>query len=217
MYPSPPGGYPPTPQHPAQLDAGPPPSGGTAITAAVLSILGVLAGLWQAILGFVIVAHGQPGVGLTLGIGGTFGCVLLGAGAVTVFVRKPLARWLITAGCVVVIVMIAVLMVLLGVLGQSSIEADPRVENVDGAYLAGYLTVFGFFTAIPAIATAVLALVPLTRRYLEWNRQPPGPPAPYGPPQPWQQAPPPPPQSWPQQQPSQQQYGPQQWPPPPQQ
>lgn len=212
MYPAQPGGYPPMPQHPAQLDAGPPPSGGTAITAAVLSILGTLAGVWQAILGFVIVAQGQLGLGLTLGIGGTFTCGLLGAGAATVFVRKPIARWLITAGCAVAVVMIAVLMVVLGVLGQSSIEADPRVdEDVDGAYLAGYLAVLGLLTAIPAIATGVLALLPLTRRYLEWNRQLQGPP-PYGPPQPWQQQQPPQ-QPWPEQAP-QQQYGPQQWSPP---
>ena len=128
-YPGQPGdpqqpGYPPPPQPPGFGQPGtfgPPPYGVgpaqpssfTAVTAAILAGIGGVVGLGGSVLGLIgIVAVGE-GVGIS---GGTYvvavvslvlnrvlGVALL-AGAVLLFQRKMLGRWLVVAGCVTSIV-----------------------------------------------------------------------------------------------------------------
>ncbi|MFL0289825.1 hypothetical protein ACJH6J_02115 [Mycobacterium sp. SMC-18] len=160
-YPQPvgyPGGYPPMP--PA------PPSGGTAIGAAVLSILGALANGGMALAGFSSIARIRsesaasfPGGTYALAIvfvaSGLVAALLLIVGATMLFMRKMPSRWLITAGCALVI-------------GGTVISYG--LHNAISEYEGGPR--LGFLGLLFPILTMVLALRPSTVAWIQAKHTP---------------------------------------------
>ncbi|MGA5462562.1 hypothetical protein [Mycobacterium sp. NPDC050041] len=174
------GGY----QYPPVRPAGP--SGGTANAAAVLAGLGAL-----ALLGFgmlVLTAAGSPDprptlgttsrssnagdvifviVGLAVIVAG----IMLAVGALTLFQRKMVGRWLVVAGCAIAILTSVLFMILfMAVLSKADGEAAAA-----GAIFAIYGGPIFLGVAFPVL-TLVLALRPSTAA---WIRARPNVPAPY--------------------------------------
>lgn len=152
------GGLPPVP--PA------PPSGGTAISTAVLSILGGLANGGMALSAFSSIARIRsesaasfPGGTYALAIifvaSGMAAALLLIIGATMLLMRKMPSRWLITTGCVLIIVGTVISYGLHNAI--SEYEGGPR---------------FGVLGLIFPILTMVLALRPSTMAWIQAKRNP---------------------------------------------
>lgn len=167
-YPQYPGGYNP---YPAYSPGNQAPSGATAITAGVLAAVGTVGELFG---GGLSLAFGFIGSSLeeydTTGlfsqswyqtwaiVSGALGLVIavvLGVGAVALFSRKSFGRVLIVVGCVATVVTGIVGSVLFHSLASSS----DSLSAISGG-------VGGLLGLIFPVATAVLALLPATSRWL---------------------------------------------------
>lgn len=147
----------------------PPPSGGTAISAGVLSALGALAGLGSGILALISIAAIKSdsafsnlsdisgGIYALLIVGSlasiVFGAVLL-TGTVMLFQRKMLGRWLIVGG--------SALAILSNVIGFA-------VRTTATAGYPGYggLGVLPLLGLVFPITTIVLVLLPSTTAWIQ--------------------------------------------------
>lgn len=183
------------PSHPGYADGEPPASGGTAITAGVLAILGGLYAIWQAFVSFGFGAAIQSEavradltpeervafddvvpdwVGAAgIGMGGLqlLLVVLLLVGAIMLFLKKPAGRWMVVAGCGLAIAGAVVAYVMVDVLMSDMID---RANEISGSQVdtAGATTVMNavvgigaLIVSIPAVVTLVLALLPSTARW----------------------------------------------------
>jgi hypothetical protein len=185
-FPQQPGQYPGMPQYPGGVDAAvaQKPSGGTAIAAGVLGILGALFGVIFAILNFtstkVLSGSRFEWLAWMQGVAYTIEVLTLGPGSILLFVRKTAGRWLVLTGSVVQLVQAIVALIALLSMGLHA-SAD-----VSGAEAAGATTGGLLIMLTPAVATAILTLLPVTGRWLAWGRQesvqPYGQPPAYGPP-----------------------------------
>ncbi|WP_222426551.1 hypothetical protein [Amycolatopsis rhizosphaerae] len=171
-YPPPPGHYPGMPQYAGGVNQTiqPRPSAGTAIAAGALAAMGSALALTFVIDTF----------GLAVGLGGTrftwlgwtqafaylIEVLTLGPGAVVLFLRKPLGRWLVLTGSLVQIAQGIIALIILWSSGLSS--AAMMSGNAGGIFLV---------LAI-AIATAILAALPITGRWLASRNQLPAVPLP---------------------------------------
>lgn len=170
QYPT--GGYPPAPpapypNYPGGIDPMARPSGGTAITAAVLAIIGAAWAIFICIGGFSTAPDAQGPLSWMVWMQAVVYlvevCTLL-PGAILMLTRKPIGRWLVVLGCAIHIVQGIV-----AVIAVAGAVSD-QIENSAQAFGAG--TVGLVVVLAPAIATLVLALVPLTGRWIAWGRQP---------------------------------------------
>lgn len=199
-----PGGYPQSqpPQYPSYPGNYPgggidqstkPPSGGTAITAGVLAALGAVWGAYAGISNLAATSDAADETAWIVwmqGIVFLVELVTLGPGAILMFLRKPVGRWLTAGGSALHIIQGVVALI-----GITSLVSD-HISN--SAAFLGAGAVGLVIVLLPAIATLVLALVPLTGRWLAWGsaRSPQQPPQMQQPPYPpYQQNPPYPPQS----------------------
>lgn len=175
-----PGGPMPTPSYPsASNDPNYRPSGGTALTAAGLAIPGGLASL---LFGFIAIGgvqavndhSGAPGA-LVAGIyialiGGFISALALLVGAGLIFGGKPVGRWLVVLGCVVVV---ACLITFVAMVGANLTDLSDGYNDYNGVDAARAVTagaiVDGLIFSIPAIATFILAVVPASGRYLAYR------------------------------------------------
>lgn len=163
--------YEPYPSAPA-----PAPGGGTAITAGVLASIGsagqLLGGGFNIVLGLTDLARdlseydstglfAQSWIKTYLLVVGSIAVVtafLLGVGAVMMFTRRPLGRVLVVAGCAVVVIA--------GIAGYA-VTLHYTTSGGSAAEIGG--SIGGLVGLIFPIATAVLALVPPTTRWLNYN------------------------------------------------
>ncbi|MFI6366696.1 hypothetical protein ACIBG0_28550 [Nocardia sp. NPDC050630] len=163
--------YEPYPSVPA-----PTPGGGTAITAGVLASVGsagqLLGGGFNIVLGLTdlggdLAEYDSTGLFaqswfrtylLVTGSIAVISAFLLGVGAVMMFTRRPLGRVLVVAGCAVVIVA--------GIAGYT-VTLHYTTSGGSAAEIGGGIG--GLFGLIFPIATAVLALVPATTRWLNYS------------------------------------------------
>ncbi|WP_405159608.1 hypothetical protein OG203_24410 [Nocardia sp. NBC_01499] len=167
-YPQYPGGYNPYPAYPTGMSA---PSGATAITAGVLACVGAVGELFSGgislvfgIIGGKLGEYDTTGLfsegwfqawAIATGVIGLIAAVLLGVGAVAMFTRKSFGRVLVVVGSVVVIVTDIVGPVLLHSFDTSSNRLTALSSGVGS-----------LFSLIFPIATAILALLPVTGRWL---------------------------------------------------
>lgn len=145
------------------------PSGVTGIIAAVLAALGGVTGLGAgAIAVFGLVALGSLGhiTGGTYGLAVVamvlsvaFGLVLL-VGAILLFQRKMIGRWLVVGGCAVAIIS-----------GLVSFGADASLKG-DYAEYPGASSPLSLVSLIFPIATLVLAVVPSTAAWIRAKQNP---------------------------------------------
>lgn len=167
-----PGGPMPTPSYPsAANDPNYRPSGGTALTAAGLAIPGGLVSLFVgigAISGIQAVDSSTPGVvsaGIYLAlIGGFLSAIALLIGAGLIFGGKPAGRWLVVVGCVIVVACLIVVSAMIGSKISDLMSADD--VNYNGGAATGAAIGAALLYSIPAIATFVLAVLPVSGRYL---------------------------------------------------
>ncbi|WP_246127607.1 hypothetical protein [Amycolatopsis rhizosphaerae] len=158
------------PQYPGGVDLQRKPSGGTAIAAGVLAAAGALFGILFAIRNFStldMLAHTKLAwVGWMQAIAYVIEVITLGPGAVLLFMRKTPGRWLVLTGSAV---QIAQGIIALAAVWSSGIYSS-RLSNAEmmGATAGGL-----FVVLIPAIATVILAALPITGRWLAWGNQPP--------------------------------------------
>ncbi|WP_040685816.1 hypothetical protein [Nocardia vinacea] len=163
--------YEPYPSAPA-----PAPGGGTAITAGVLASIGsagqLLGGGFNIVLGLTDLARdlseydstglfAQSWIKTYLLVTGSIAVVtafLLGVGAVMMFTRRPLGRVLVVAGCAVVVI---------AGITEYAVTLHYTTSGGSAAEIGGGIG--GLFGLIFPIATAVLALVPPTTRWLNYN------------------------------------------------
>jgi hypothetical protein len=168
-------GYPQSGGFPAQ-----PPSGGTAITAGVLAILGALWAIAMAGINFTAISEINDGsipasvnwVIWMQAVVAIFEVLTLGPGAILLFMRKPVGRWLVIAGCALHITQGIVAAV--GLLSSGVLSADNSSSD-SSTYRASFAVggIFGLIVVlIPAIATLILASVPLTGKWCAWGKQP---------------------------------------------
>ncbi|WP_433712957.1 hypothetical protein ACQP2U_01115 [Nocardia sp. CA-084685] len=177
--------YEPYPSVPA-----PAPGGGTAITAGVLASVGsvgqLLGGGLNIVLGLTdlggdLAEYDSTGLFaqswfrtylLVTGSIAVISAFLLGVGAVMMFTRRPLGRVPVVAGCAVVIVA--------GIAGYT-VTVHYTTSGGSAAEIGGGIG--GLFGLVFPIATAVLALVPATTRWLNYSpvAAPPVATYPYGP------------------------------------
>lgn len=190
-YPPPPGQYPAAPPpHPGQqYPVQQPPSGGTAITAGVLAVLGGLWGVVIGVLNFGVLDRVTDDLKWLVILQATVYIVefvTLLPGAILLFLRKSAGRWLVATG--------SALHILQGIVALVVLSSDDRLSrDLDGPAAIGSGAGGLLVVLSPAIATLVLALVPLTGRWCEWGKRTPpqqgqyqGPPPGYGqPPQQW--------------------------------
>ncbi|MFC9434423.1 hypothetical protein [Nocardia sp. NPDC057030] len=167
-YPQYPGGYNPYPGYSTGMPA---PSGATAITAGVLACVGAVG---QLLGGGISLAFGLIGWQLdeydTTGLfaedwfqtwaiaSGAISLVVaivLGVGAIGMFSRKSFGRLLVVVGCVGVIVA--------EIVGFAIVRSFDGTDSFSGTLSGGASGLFGL---IFPIATAVLALLPMTSRWL---------------------------------------------------
>jgi hypothetical protein len=174
------------PAHPGFVDPPRQASGGTAITAGVLAILGGLWALVSMIGGFAIASLDSSDLdystynsvdgyssgtysvpdwlgtyGIILALVNLVVAVLLIVGAILLFMKKSAGRFMVAAGCGIVI-LIGVTGIIVGAVMSADIEG-----GMGGAAIGG---VIGFVALVPAIATLVLALVPPTGRWCAQNQ-----------------------------------------------
>ncbi|WP_329414485.1 hypothetical protein OG563_17725 [Nocardia vinacea] len=163
--------YEPYPSVPA-----PAPGGGTGITAGVLASIGsagqLLGGGFNIVLGLTDLARdlseydstglfSQSWIKTYLLVVGSIAVVtafLLGVGAVMMFTRRPLGRVLVVAGCAVVVIA--------GIAGYA-VTLHYTTSGGSAAEIGGGIG--GLLGLIFPITTAVLALVPPTTRWLNYN------------------------------------------------
>lgn len=163
--------YEPYPSVPA-----PAPGGGTAITAGVLASIGsagqLLGGGFNIVLGLTDLARdlaeydstglfAQSWIKAYLLVVGSIALVtafLLGVGAVMMFTRRPLGRVLVVAGCAVVVI---------AGITEYAVTLHYTTSGGSAAEIGGGIG--GLFGLIFPITTAVLALVPPTTRWLNYN------------------------------------------------
>lgn len=163
--------YEPYPSVPA-----PAPGGGTAITAGVLASIGsagqLLGGGFNIVLGLTDLARdlaeydstglfAQSWIKTYLLVVGSIALVtafLLGVGAVMMFTRRPLGRVLVVAGCAVVVI---------AGITEYAVTLQYTTSGGSAAEIGGGIG--GLFGLIFPITTAVLALVPPTTRWLNYN------------------------------------------------
>ncbi|MGY4101709.1 hypothetical protein ACW2Q0_19460 [Nocardia sp. R16R-3T] len=177
--------YEPYPPAPA-----PAPGGGTAITAGVLASVGsagqLLGGGFNIVLGLTdfatdLAEYDSTGLFaqswlktymLVIGSIALVTAFLLGVGAVLMFTRRPLGRVLVVAGCAVVVI---------AGIAEYAITLRYTTSGGGAAEISGGIG--GLFGLIFPIATAVLALVPSTTRWLNYRpvAVPPAARYPYGP------------------------------------
>ncbi|HJP74883.1 MAG TPA: hypothetical protein VJ914_11475 [Pseudonocardiaceae bacterium] len=166
----------PTPSYPSAVnDPSYRPSGGTALTAAGLAIPG---GIFSLIVGIGAISGvqainndvpGQVVTGIYLAlIGGFLSAIALLVGAGLIFGGKPAGRWLVVLGCVVVV---ACLIVVSAMIGSkiSEVMSSQYADSNAGAAATGTAIGVAFIYSIPAIATFILAIVPLSGRYLAFR------------------------------------------------
>lgn len=147
----------------------PEPSGATGIIAGVLAALGALSGLGSGVVGAFALAVTNSEVDLS---GGThallivtvllnvvFG-LMIGIGAVLLFQRKMLGRWLVVGACA-----LAILSTLVSVGVGMTAQADVYGSYADGA-------VFNLFGLVFPIATLVLAMLPTTTAWINAKPNP---------------------------------------------
>jgi hypothetical protein len=175
-YPAqPPVGYPAYPMGPYWIPR--PPSGGTAVTAGVFACLGAFWALIAAVINFSILSDAPDKaqwIVLLQAIAMVIELFTLLPGAILLFQRKLSGRILVAAGCVVHIVQGVISLIGIMSLGY-------RVSRHVGSFGIGSGAAGVLLAAAPAIATLVLVLVPLTRRWCEWRE-----PLPQPQPQQWQ-------------------------------
>ncbi|MGV0837055.1 hypothetical protein [Mycolicibacterium thermoresistibile] len=166
-YPQPPysGGYPPYGPPPG------PPSGATAVSAAVLAGLGAFANLGASLLaliglfGLAALANDPtygdvdvPGAAsaliVVLVLGSLICGVMLAVGTVLLLRRRMLGRWLVVAGCGIVLVQC-----LVGLVVESTLSA--RYEYYQSGF--GITALHMIFATI----TLVLVLLPSTTKWLQ--------------------------------------------------
>ncbi|WP_433626528.1 hypothetical protein [Nocardia sp. CA-120079] len=177
--------YEPYPSVPA-----PAPGGGTAITAGVLASIGsvgqLLGGGFNIVLGLTDLTRdlseydstglfAQSWIKTYLLVAGSIAVVtafLLGIGAIMMFTRRPLGRVLVVAGCAVVVI---------AGITEYAVTLHYTSSGGSAAEIGGGIG--GLIGLIFPIATAVLALVPATTRWLNHNpaAAPPVAMYPYGP------------------------------------
>ncbi|MGH3437778.1 MAG: hypothetical protein ACRDRN_15080 [Sciscionella sp.] len=143
------------------------PSGGTAITAGVLAILGAV---WAIILGIVDFSV-APAAGQSIAwvvwlqaIVYVIEFFTLLPGAIMLFMRKSLGRWLIVVGCAAHIVQ--------GIVAFIGVVLIANAFNNQSSAFVGGGVVGILVVLLPAIATLILALVPLTGRWVAWGSRP---------------------------------------------
>jgi hypothetical protein len=129
-----------------------PPSGGTAITAAVLALLGAFSAIFTVVqnIGFFV---NDPVLSAwplwQQGIASAIELITLGVGSILLLLRKHIGRALVVTGCAVHL--------LQGVIPFGGFWTIGRVS---------------LFVLIPAIATLILVLLPHTARWCDWGRRP---------------------------------------------
>ncbi|MEU7139427.1 hypothetical protein ABZ942_08280 [Nocardia sp. NPDC046473] len=170
-YPQYPGGYNPYPAYSPGMSA---PSGATAITAGVLACVGAVGELFSGgisvvfgIIGTQLGEYDKTGLfskgwfqtwAIVTGAIGLLAAVLLGVGAVAMFTRKSFGRMLVVVGCVVVVIA--------GIVGSVLFHSlDTSTNSLNS--MSG--RVGGLFSLIFPIATAILALLPQTSRWLAYT------------------------------------------------
>jgi hypothetical protein len=165
----------PTPNYPsAGNDPSYRPSGGTALTAAGLAIPGGIVSLIVgigAISGLSAISSDTPGE-VTAGIyvaliGGFLSALALLIGAGLIFGGKPAGRWLVVAGCAVVVAALIIVSAMIG--GQISSVMSSQYNDNSGATGVGAAIGIAVLYSIPAIATFILAIVPVSGRYLAYR------------------------------------------------
>jgi hypothetical protein len=173
----------PTPSYPSAggYDPSYRPSGGTALTAAGLAIPG---GLFSLIFGFIAIGgvqavndhSGAPGA-LVAGIyvaliGGFLSGILLLVGAGLIFGGKPVGRWLVAIGCVIVVACLIIFVAMVGANFSYLSDSTNDYSDIDARAVTTGAIVDGLIFSIPAIATFILAVVPLSGRYLAHRSNP---------------------------------------------
>ncbi|HEY4458201.1 MAG TPA: hypothetical protein VGN81_28055 [Pseudonocardiaceae bacterium] len=174
----------PTPNYPSSggYDSSYRPGGGTALTAAGLAIPGGLASL---IFGFIAIGgvgaagdhSGVPGAvvaGIYIAlIGGFLSALALLVGAGLIFGGKPVGRWLVVLGCVIVVACLITFVAMVGANLTNISSAYDGYNGYNGGAAAKAVTagaiIDGLIFSIPAIATFILAVVPATGRYLAYR------------------------------------------------
>lgn len=153
--------YPQQPLPPQQV------SGGAAIATGVLAGLGAA---WYAVsflislFGFGLIGTAPTGLVVIFFVGLIANlalAVLLGVGAVMIFTKKPLGKWLVVGGCG-----LAIGLQLIGLIVGLAMSGSGRVGGMVGGGIASLIFM------IPAIATLVLALLPMTGQWLNQGKQP---------------------------------------------
>lgn len=213
------GGYPVMPAHHGYAEGESPASGGTAITAGVLACLGGLFAVWSAVDAFGMAAApasaftaemstGEQQVEAAVPdwlvaagiIGGIVHLAVVGlliGGGILLFLRKSAGRWMVVAGCALVIVSMIATAVMMNSAFSSMLEdlepapgattTETQVHQGGEAavsFAMGLVVVVMLIFSIPALATGILALVPPTGRWCaqrskQLQAQAP-PPPPYG-------------------------------------
>ena len=152
-----------------------PPSGGAAITAGVLAVLGAIAAILLAVYGIGEMASigsdsdAADGIWMLwlLSLAAVLEVITLGWGSVLLFMRHPGGRRLVAAGCLAHILMVSI--VASGIIAMASDDpADPSLTDE----IIGLVTV-GILMLIPAIVTLIVVLTPATGQWLRWSPQQP--------------------------------------------
>ena len=165
----------PTPSYPsAANDPNSRPSGGTALTAAGLAIPGgifsLIVGI-SAISGIGAVGSDAPGEAVTALyialIGGWLSALTLLFGAGLIFGGKQLGRYLVIVGCAVVVISLIIVSAMLG--SQISDLMSSQYNDNSGGVGVGAAIGIAVVYSIPALATLILAIVPLSGRYLDYR------------------------------------------------
>lgn len=165
-------GYQPMPYHPAQLDGEGKPSGGTAITAGVLAILGGLLGLF-GVLGSVIglaavsqlsgsAAGDSVLVFIVVSIVELLMTVLLLGGGILLLNRKRAGQFMVAGGAG--LAALGYVFMIIAMAAGGALASGVRQSGA-GAAGVGVIVI----AALPAIATVVLSLIPPTTRYVKWR------------------------------------------------
>src|SRR5699024_3687796 len=150
-----------------------PPSKGTTIATAILAVLGALWAIIQTIGSFTQVSSNSAELPELLNwlpwmqaIAFTVEVLTLGAGAVLLFMRKSLGRWLVTAGAAVHIIqgIVSVIAIVNSPAFTESGLTESEQSVAVGAGIVGLI-----IGLLPALATLILALLPPTGRWLNWT------------------------------------------------
>lgn len=177
-----------------------PASGGTAITAGVLAILGALFMALIAFVSFTIIdlirqvwdqgGFDQREIGeleqylpkwldtfaTATGAAYALASALLGIGAILLFTRTSVGRWMVVAGCVTAIALSVIGFfagsVLAGDITEAARNRGEEVTSEVGFDAATYGSVTAF-VILPALVTLILAALPATGRWIADRRQQP--------------------------------------------